>query len=100
MSRRLYNRKPRGGVFFTDSSQFTIRLHFKRMFISLCFLIEILFWVRGHREEGLTAFGVTEGGTLIPGPACGCVGREELVQDPPRVWLYSGVSHGHVVASI
>ena len=46
------------------------------------FLIEIIFWVRKGREEGLPAFGVTTIGVLTPGPACGCVGKEDLAQDP------------------
>lgn len=69
-------------MFFTDGFQFTIRLYAKRIFLSLCFLIEIIFWVRGGTEEGLPAFGVTEGGTPTPGPASSCVGREGPVQDP------------------
>lgn len=57
------------------------------------FLIEIMFWVRRSREEGLPAFGMTKDGALTPGPACGCAGKEELVQDnphPPPPQPYSG----------
>lgn len=37
------------------------------------------------RVEGqdLLAFGATDGGTLTPRPANGCIGREGLLQDSP-----------------
>lgn len=55
-----------------------------------------MFWVGRSREEGLPAFGVTKDGALTPGPACGCAGKEELVQDdlprsPPALLFFKTV---------